>query len=63
MAGNAPSMNIHRTPYSGRNGEYYSEDAFLSGAVASREVYGASPKGMYTLHQAFCIQRSGKPSW
>ncbi len=51
----APSMNIHRTPYSGRNGEYYSEDAFLSGAVASREVYGASSKGMYTYIKHFAF--------
>ena len=51
----APSMNIHRTPYSGRNGEYYSEDAFLSGAVASREVYGAASKGMYTYIKHFAL--------
>lgn len=51
----APSMNIHRTPYSGRNGEYYSEDAFLSGAVASREVYGAASKGMYTYIKHFAF--------
>ena len=40
-------MNIHRTPFSGRNGEYYSEDPFLSGTVASKEVYGAATKGLY----------------
>ncbi len=51
----APSMNIHRTPYSGRNGEYYSEDAYLSGAVASREVYGAASKGMYTYIKHFAF--------
>ena len=51
----APSMNIHRTPYSGRNGEYYSEDAFLSGAVASREIYGAASKGMYTYIKHFAF--------
>ena len=51
----APSMNIHRTPYSGRNGEYYSEDAYLSGAVASREIYGAASKGMYTYIKHFAF--------
>lgn len=51
----APSMNIHRTPFSGRNGEYYSEDAFLSGVVASKEVYGAASKGMYTYIKHFAF--------
>ncbi len=51
----APSMNIHRTPFSGRNGEYYSEDAFLSGTVASNEVYGAASKGMYTYIKHFAF--------
>jgi len=51
----APSMNIHRTPFSGRNGEYYSEDAFLSGTVASNEVMGAASKGMYTYIKHFAF--------
>lgn len=51
----APAMNIHRTPFSGRNGEYYSEDSFLSGTVASREVYGAASKGMYTYIKHFAF--------
>ncbi len=56
----APSMNIHRTPFSGRNGEYYSEDGFLSGIVASLEVYGAGSKGMntYIKHFAFNDQEN-----
>lgn len=51
----APSMNIHRTPFSGRNGEYYSEDPYLSGVVASKEVYGAASKGMYTYIKHFAF--------
>ena len=51
----APAMNIHRTPYSGRNGEYFSEDSFLSGAMASQEVKGAAEKGVYTMMKHFAF--------
>ena len=49
----APSMNIHRAPSTGRNGESYSEDGFLSGAIGLLEVRGAASKGLYaTIKQA-----------
>ena len=51
----APSMNIHRTPFSGRNGEYYSEDGFLSGQVASLQIYGAAQKGLYATIKHFAF--------
>lgn len=51
----APSMNIHRTPFSGRNGEYYSEDGFLSGIVGAYSTYGAASKGMYTYIKHFAF--------
>ena len=43
----APGMNIHRSPFSGRNNEYYSEDGYISGVFAAAETKGAASKGMY----------------
>ena len=51
----APSMNIHRTPFTGRNGEYYSEDGFLSGVIGSLEVKGAASKGVYAMIKHFAL--------
>lgn len=51
----APAMNIHRLPSSGRNGEYYSEDGFLSGVVASASSRGAASRGMYTFVKHFVL--------
>ena len=51
----APSMNIHRTPFTGRNGEYYSEDPVISGTVASLEIKGAAEKGVYSTVKHFAL--------
>ncbi len=40
----APAVNIHRSPFSGRNWEYYSEDPYLTGAMGLHVVQGATPK-------------------
>lgn len=50
-----PGMNIHRTPFAGRNFEYYSEDSFISGALGRAEVYGAATKGMYAFIKHFAV--------
>ncbi len=58
----APSMNIHRSPFSGRNFEYFSEDGFLSGAFGSEIVKAAESKGLYTYikHFAFNDQETNR---
>jgi len=48
-----PGANIHRTPYCGRNFEYYSEDGVLSGIFASYEVNGAAKYGVYPFLKHF----------
>ena len=42
-----PGINMHRTPYSGRNFEYYSEDPFAAGAICTAETKGIQSKGVY----------------
>ncbi len=50
-----PGLNLHRTPFSGRNFEYYSEDAYLSGIMGKVQVRGAAKKGMYAFVKHFAL--------
>ena len=44
-----PGANNHRTPYSGRNFEYFSEDGFLAGKLCEAEVTAIQQKGVYVM--------------
>lgn len=49
-----PGANIHRTPYSGRNFEYYSEDAMMSYLCGEAQEQGMVEKGIAGMIKHFC---------
>lgn len=51
----APAMNIHRNAFAGRTFEYFSEDGYLSGVMASSQVAGAQEHGVYAFMKHFAL--------
>ena len=49
----APGINTHRSPFGGRNFEYYSEDPLISGLMAGYTAQGMSKYGVYTYAKHF----------
>lgn len=49
----APAANMHRSPFNGRNYEYYSEDSFLSGEMCGSAVQGIQEMGVYVYIKHF----------
>lgn len=63
-----PGINMHRTPYSGRNFEYYSEDPFIAGEICAAEVQGIQSKGVYVYLKHVALNdsessRMGVATW
>lgn len=64
----APAMNLHRSPFSGRNFEYYSEDPVLSGYLGAAVTEGAMENGLYVYVKHFAVNdqetnREGVCTW
>lgn len=61
-------INTHRTPYSGRNYEYYSEDPFVAGQIGMNECIGIQSKGVI-VYEKHCFlndqetHREGVGTW
>ena len=51
----APGLNTHRTAFSGRNFEYYSEDGVLAGKMAARMISGATEQGLSCYMKHFAL--------
>lgn len=51
----APAMNNHRSPFGGRNFEYYSEDPVLSGLIGKNCVSGLASKGVYAFIKHYAV--------
>ncbi len=51
----APATNIHRTPFSGRNFEYFSEDPIQSGRITADIIREVQKKGVYVYMKHFAL--------
>ncbi len=51
----APGLNTHRSPFNGRNFEYYSEDGLLAGKMGAAIVSGASSQGLVCYMKHFVL--------
>ena len=55
-----PAVNTHRSPFGGRNFEYYAADPFLMGRMAAEVVGGATDRGVYCYFKHFATNDQEK---
>ena len=55
-----PAVNTHRSPFGGRNFEYYSADPFLMGRIAAEVVGAATDRGIYCYFKHFAVNDQEK---
>ncbi len=55
-----PAVNTHRSPFGGRNFEYYSADPFLMGRMAAQVVGAATDRGVYAYFKHFATNDQEK---
>ena len=55
-----PAVNTHRSPFGGRNFEYYSADPFLMGRIAAQVVGAATDRGVYAYFKHFATNDQEK---
>ena len=63
-----PAMNTHRTPFGGRDFEYYSEDGFIAGVIGGYVVQGLESTGMHVFIKHMALNdsdtnRGGVNTW
>jgi beta-glucosidase len=51
----APGLNLHRSPFGGRNFEYFSEDPLITGKTAASIVSGVATGGLYAYIKHFAL--------
>ncbi len=51
----APGMNTHRSAFTARNYEYFSEDGVLAGFMAADAVRGAAEQGVYSTIKHYAM--------
>ena len=56
----APGINTHRSPFGGRNFEYYSEDPLIAGKMAGYTDQGVRKYGVYSYAKHFICNEQEK---